>query len=102
MTEEIAQLLSKANGHIEMDIDNLGVQFRAKNLNHSGLTLGAITILQQLSKRMDIDFNMLLVILADLNKVLNSIECESVEQAKVMEELLKKKLNNTGDNNNEM
>lgn len=101
MTEKIAKLLSRANGHIEMDIDNLGVQFKAKNLNHSGLTMGAITILQQLSKKMDIDFDMLLVILSDLNKVLKSIECESVEQAKVMEELLRKKLNNAGDNNNE-
>ena len=92
MTKETIKHLMDAKGKFELEINGLGVKFKADHCNGAAWLVAIYSMVNRLSEETALSDKSILGLVEELSDNAKAFECESKEQLYVMNELYRQKL----------
>lgn len=92
MTKETIKHLQDAKGKFELEVNGLGVKFKADHCNAASWLIAIYSMVDRLSENTGTSHKHILGLIEELANQAQTFECESKEQLDVMNELYRQQL----------
>lgn len=92
MTREIVKELQGAKGKFELEVNGIGVRFKADHCNGAAWLVAIYSMVNRMSELTALSDKSILSLIEELSDSTQTFECESKEQLDVMNELYRQQL----------
>ena len=92
MTRETVKELQNAKGKFELEVNGLGVMFKADHCNGAAWLVGLYSMINRMSEITALPDKSILMLLEELCDSTRTFECESKEQLDVINEIYRQNL----------